>query len=156
MRRTLQCLMAVIIAVLMIGCDANRVFDQYKQINNGNWNKDSLVVFSVPVTDTVQNYNMNINVRNDVNYNFCNLWLFVKIAQPDGVFVRDTFEIVLAGSSGEWIGKGFGGLKKREVVYRRNIYFPRSGNYEISLQQGMRGKDLEGIIDVGIRIEKAQ
>lgn len=156
MKRIFQCLMAIAIVALMIACDANRIFDEYKQINDSNWNKDSLVVFTIPITDTIQNYNMFINVRNDINYNFSNLWLFINIIQPNGTFVSDTFEIALAEPSGEWLGEGFGGVKKREIMYRGNVYFPVSGDYSISIQQGMREKDLRGVTDVGVRIEKAK
>lgn len=156
MSRILQVLLFAGIVLLLAACDTNRVFDQYKPIEDAVWHKDSLVNFDVPVKDTTQNHNLLINVRNDVNYRYSNLWLFVTIEQPGGTTVKDTFEMVLADPSGKWLGEGFGGLKNRKVIYRRNVFFPHSGNYSISLQQGMRNDELEGISDVGVRLEKVK
>ena len=156
MSRFFQVILFTGIVVLMAACDSHSVFDKYKPINKGVWNKDSLVVFNVPVTDTLQNHNFYINVRNNVDYRYSNLWLFVTIEQPDGEAVKDTFEMVLADPSGKWLGEGFGGLKTRKAIYRRNVFFPRSGDYTISLQQGMRNDELKGISDVGVRVEKVK
>ena len=69
---------------------------------------------------------------------------------------EDKFEITLADPAGKWLGGGFGGLKTREVIFRRNVFFPVSGNYKITIQQGMREDVLTGISDVGVRIEKLE
>lgn len=135
-------------------CDSGRVFDQYHEISDSEWHKDSLVVFKIPVSDTLENHNMLIQIRNETNYKYSNLWLFVTIEQPGGEVLRDTFEIAVADPSGRWLGKGFGGLKSLESVYRRDVFFPVSGEYTISLQHGMREDILTGIHDVGIRVEK--
>lgn len=135
-------------------CNSNLVFEQYQPVNDRSWNKDSVLVFDIPVTDTLSNHNLYINIRNDVTYSYSNLWLFIKIEQPDGETISDKFEITLADPAGKWLGKGFGGIKTREVMFRRNVFFPVSGDYKIFIQQGMRDDVLKGISDVGIRIER--
>lgn len=135
-------------------CDQNRVFDEYKSTGNLGWHKDSVMVFEFTVSDTLQNHNLYINVRNDVKYDFSNLWLFLEISQPNGTTRSDTFQIVLAEPSGKWLGKGFGGVKTRETVYKRSVYFPASGKYSLTVQHGMRAPVLTGIADVGLRVEK--
>lgn len=154
MKKRMQLLFAGLFFLGMAACDVNRVYDEYVPIKDAKWHKDSLVVFDIPITDTILNHNIFINVRNDINYSYSNLWLFVNIEQPDGVSLCDTFEVALADQSGQWLGKGFGGYKTRESVFRRNVYFPNSGAYKISIQQGMRELNLEGISDVGLRLEK--
>nr|WP_321353619.1 gliding motility lipoprotein GldH [uncultured Draconibacterium sp.] len=154
MSRFFQVILFAGIVMLLAACNSQSVFDKYKPIDKGVWNKDSLVVFKVPVTDTLQNHNLYINVRNNVDYRYSNLWLFVNIKQPSGEAVQDTFEMLLADPSGKWLGEGFGGLKTREAIYWRNVFFPHSGDYTISLQQGMRNDELKGISDVGVRVEK--
>jgi len=148
-----QCVIIGALLMVLSACDTNRVFDEYKPIKGENWHQDSLLVFTIPIRDTIQNHNLYINVRNEINYDYSNLWLFVDIEQPNGAAKRDTFEMALANPSGKWLGKGFGGYKTRQAVYRRNVYFPSSGDYKISFQQGMRQTILSGISDVGLRIE---
>lgn len=150
-----QFLAGCVLLIAATACNKGKVFSEYKTIPKAVWNRDSLVVFQVPVTDTVQRHNLFLNIRNDIEYKYSNLWLFVEIIQPgDSTAVIDTFEFTLADKTGKWLGHGFGGVKTNEMLFKRNVYFPVAGNYEILLQHGMRGKLLEGITDVGYRLEK--
>jgi len=131
------------------------VSGEYRSIPKSDWNRDSLVVFQIPVTDTVQRHNIFLNVRNDIEYKYSNLWLFVEIIQPgDSTAVIDTFEFTLADQTGKWLGHGFGGVKTNEMLFKSNVYFPVSGIYGLHIQHGMRGKLLNGITEVGYRLEK--
>jgi len=151
-----QLLFVGILLVLFSACDKNRVFEKYEKIPQTGWHKDSLVVFSIPVTDTISNHNLSLNIRNDIAYQYSNLWLFVGIHQPDGLAVTDTFEVLLADQTGRWLGDGFGGIKTRRVAYRSGVYFPDSGEYKITVQHGMRDVILQSMTDIGIRVEKAE
>ena len=139
---------------LLFSCDRNRVFEAYEKLPQTGWDKDSPVVFKIDVTDTVQTQNLYINVRNDIKYKYSNLWLFVKIEQPGKIAVADTFEVILADPTGKWLGEGFGGIKTRQVIYKGGVYFPVSGEYKINIQHGMRENVLQGITDIGFRVEK--
>ena len=147
----------VLITVAVIGifysCDNTVVYEMYKPVDSLKWHKDSLYSFNVPIHDTISNYNLLINIRNEVNYPYSNLWLFIEIFQPDGISVKDTFEVILADPGGKWLGEGLSGIKTRQTFYRRNIYFPSSGEYIIKIQHGMRPDILKGIHDVGFRVE---
>jgi gliding motility-associated lipoprotein GldH len=155
MNRTgFQILLAGLLLLLIIACDRNRVFEEYQPIPHDGWHKDALINFNVPITDTFENHNLYINVRNDVKYSYSNLWLFVEINQPGEISVTDTFELSLADPSGRWLGDGFGGVKTRQVVFRRNVFFPVSGEYKFNIQHGMREELLQGITDIGFRVEK--
>lgn len=140
--------------MLISACDKNQVFEAYKKIPQSGWHKDSLMVFNVPITDTLHNNNLFINIRNNINYKYSNLWLFVEIDQPGGIAVTDTFELLLASPSGKWLGEGFGGIKTRQVIFRSGVYFPVPGDYKINIKQGMREETLEGITDIGFRVEQ--
>ncbi len=151
----LQFLTGCLFVISLMACNNTSVFYQFKTIPKSEWNRDSLLIFEVRVADTLQNHKLFINVRNDIDYKYSNLWLFIDIQQPgDTVAVKDTFEVTLADPTGKWLGTGFGGVKTNEILYRQNVYFPVSGIYEIQIQHGMRGKILKGITDVGVRVEK--
>lgn len=149
-----QFIFTSLICVLIWSCDKNRVIEQYQSIPKTGWNKDSLSVFNFEITDTLDQYNIFINVRNNIKYSYSNLWLFIALSQPSGITSKDTFEISLADPSGKWLGEGFGGIKTRQAVYRQNVPFNISGKYTIVLQHGMRNTKLKGITDIGCRIEK--
>jgi gliding motility-associated lipoprotein GldH len=150
-----QFLVGCMLIVTVLACSNGGIFSRYKTIPKGVWHRDSLVVFQIPITDTVQRHNLFLNVRNDIEYKYSNLWLFVEIIQPgDSTAVKDTFEFTLSDPTGKWLGSGFGGVKTNEMLFKRNVYFPVSGIYEIQIQHGMRGKLLEGITEIGFRVEK--
>jgi gliding motility-associated lipoprotein GldH len=156
MNKLFHFLIVGLFLIIFWSCDTNRVYDEFKPVFESSWHLDSLMVFEIPVSDTLQNHNLYINIRNDINYEYSNLWLFINIEQPEGTSITDTFEMVLADTSGKWLGDGFGGKKTRQVLYRRNVFFPISGVYKVSIQQGMRKNSLEGITDVGFRVEKME
>ncbi len=156
MRNPANYLIALMLLITVVtACDSARVFDEYKEIPESTWHKDSLVEFQVPIEDSLQSHNLLVQVRNETSYNFSNLWLFIEVEQPGGEMVKDTFEVILADPSGRWLGEGYGGLKTRQVMYRRDVDFPVSGDLKVTIQHGMREETLEGIHDVGFRLEKA-
>lgn len=156
MKRTLlRFIFCCFLFITVLACNNNSVYSEYKTIPVASWHKDSALTFQIPVSDTINNHNLVINVRNDINYKYSNLWLFIEINQPEKyTAVIDTFEITLADERGKWLGEGFGGVKNCELLYKPNVYFPVSGKYEIKIKQGMRGEKLKGITEIGLRIEK--
>ena len=70
--------------------------------------------------------------------------------------VTDTLNYVLAKPNGEWIGKGFGDTKETLFQYKINYKFPKNGDYQIGIIQAMRTDNLEGIEDIGVKIESAK
>lgn len=156
MKRIVQFFILSGLIAIFGACQPNRVFEQFQPVANRNWDKDSALVFKVNVDDTKSTHNLYLSVRNDINYAYSNLWLFITIEQPNGQTIDDKFEITLANPAGKWLGEGFGGLKTREVIYRSAAFFPVSGEYKISVLQGMRDDVLQGISDIGLRIEKTK
>jgi len=143
-------------AIILSSCDKKAVFQNYVRLPGGNWHKDSLVVFTVEITDTTQFNNLYFNIRNNVGYDFSNLWLFFSITPPRGEALADTVDISLAAPDGKWLGRGTGKYRDNQILFRRNIYFPHKGEYKFQIGQGMRADVLKGISDVGIRIEKVR
>lgn len=154
MKQLLSYIFSIIFCVGISSCDRRKVFEDYRKLNPDGWNKDSVVVFNVPITDTTRNANLYLDIRNKGNYPYSNLWLFLSIKSPDGKQVTDTVEFTLAEPSGRWKGSGLGGLYDNQILYRKSVYFPHKGDYRFSIKQGMRDNVLKGINDIGIRVEK--
>lgn len=137
------------------------VYGDYQELPDG-WDKSELVLFDFQAPDSTQTYDMFINLRNNEDYPFRNLFLIVKLDFPNGKVVADTLEYEMAKADGEWLGQGFSSVKESKLYYKEGIVFPELGDYEISIQHAMRKNGnvegvttLEGITDVGIRIEKS-
>lgn len=149
------------IALLVSSCDSNSVFAEYKTISGG-WAKNDTVSFTYNAIDTITPYNMFINLRNDQKYRFANLFLIVNMEFPNNETITDTLEYEMALPNGEWLGEGFSSVKESKLWYKENVVFPEIGRYRITLEQAMRKvgsiegvEVLEGITDIGLKIEKA-
>ncbi len=137
-----------------VSCDPGKVTDQYHPVRHATWDADSAYSFTFSIARKTQNHNLYFNIRNDNSYAFSNLWLFATITSPRGEAFTDTVQVILAEPSGKWLGKGFSGIYDNRIIFRRNVFFPESGTYTLQLKHGMRPAQLQGITDIGIRIEK--
>ena len=151
----------VIVAMLFISCDKKRVFDEYKPVGK-SWDKDSIVTFNLPEIDSTKQYNLFLNIRNNSNYPYNNLFLIVSLIAPNGLTTVDTLEYLMADNEGNLLGEGFTDVKTSKLVYKERMKF-KTGKNILHIKQAVRetGKvngveKLEGITDVGFRIEKIE
>lgn len=151
----------VIVAILFISCDKKRVFDEYKPVGK-SWDKDSIVTFNLPEIDSTKQYNLFLNIRNNSNYPYNNLFLIVSLIAPNGLTTVDTLEYLMADNEGNLLGEGFTDVKTSKLVYKERMKF-KTGKNILHIKQAVRetGKvngveKLEGITDVGFRIEKIE
>lgn len=160
MDKTLIYLILIAFFSLFISCDKKRVYDEYKAVSDG-WNKDSSYVFKPKKLDSLKSYNLFINVRNNKDYKYSNLFLITEMQFPQGKVVTDTLEYKMAAPDGAWLGTGFGDVKESKLWYKEKVKFTEPGRYRIKIKQAMRKNDavngiknLEGITHIGFRIEK--
>lgn len=148
----------ILVAILLFSCDKKRVFDEYKSVGSA-WHKDSIITFDLPVLDSTKRYNLFVNLRDNNNYPFNNLFLIVAIEMPNGFTKVDTLEYQMANPDGTLLGNGFTDIKESKLYLKENVKF--RGKYKVHIKQAVRqsGKipgvqELEGITDVGFRIEQ--
>jgi gliding motility-associated lipoprotein GldH len=149
--------------VCFTSCDANRVFDLYKIVPEGSWNQKESIHFEFEISDTISKNNLFINLRNNHEYSFSNLYLISKLYFPNGKEVVDTLQYEMAGANGKFLGSGIFDVKENKLFYKENVRFPVSGIYRLNISQAMRKgaesngiENLKGITDVGFRIEKKE
>jgi gliding motility-associated lipoprotein GldH len=150
-------LLLLLIATALFSCDKKRVFDEYKSVGSA-WHKDSIVTFDIPLLDSTKNYDVFINIRDNNNYEFNNLFLIVTLEKPNGYTKVDTLEYQMAEPDGTLLGNGFSDIKESKLFYKERVKFDEK--YKISIKQAVRqsGKipgvtQLDGITEVGLRIE---
>ena len=92
--------------VCLSSCDENRVFDSYKTLENGVWNRNESVEFQFSVTDTINKHNLFFSIRNNQDYPYSNLYLISQLNFPNGKKIVDTLEYEMADPRGRFLGKG--------------------------------------------------
>ena len=143
-----------IFSLIAISCNTNIVYEDYKTFENQIWKADSSVVFNHSFSDTICNYQFVIKVRHTTDYEFQNLFLFIKTEETD------TLELMLANKEGAWLGRGIGDVREMEFLYRKNKKIPKKGDFIFEIEQAMRyGKrekiqSLRNIQAIGLSIYK--
>lgn len=144
----------------LMSCDSNGVFDQYESLPN-SWHKDSVISFKVNPPDSLNAYNLIVNLRNNNEYKYSNLFLIVELNYPHGKTIKDTLLYKMAKPNGEFLGTGFSSIKENKLWYKENFTFNEIGEYTVNIQHAMREngkvngiKELNGITDVGFRVER--
>ncbi|SDR76980.1 gliding motility-associated lipoprotein GldH [Formosa sp. Hel1_31_208] len=158
-------IICLLILIVTVSCDTNRVFDEYQSVPD-EWDKDNVVAFKVTPPDSINAYNLFVNLRNTEAYKYSNLFLIVELNYPNGKALKDTLEYKMANADGAFLGTGFSDIKENKLWYKgydKPFVFNEAGEYTINIQHAMRkngsvdGIDkLEGIIDVGFRIEHSE
>ncbi|MCQ2209024.1 MAG: gliding motility lipoprotein GldH [Paludibacteraceae bacterium] len=153
---SIQCLTIGIVTLLFVlaSCSNDIVYQDAHAIDDTGWYKNDFVSFDYNATDTTGTYNILVDIRNTPDYPFQNFWLFVHSTSPKGIEFSDTLECMLADQYGRWIGKSSGSMYSVPVLFLSNIQFPQEGTYHFDLVQGMRADTLQGIHEIGIRIQK--
>jgi gliding motility-associated lipoprotein GldH len=154
--------LVIFVALFFISCDDKQVFDEYKTISDG-WSNKNTITFAFEKDASSKPYNMFINVRNNNDFEFSNLFLIAKLEHPNGLIKVDTLEYQMANPDGTLLGEGFSDLKESKLWYKKNYVFNQKGKYKISIKQSVRqsGKikgvqNLQGIKEIGFRIESIQ
>ena len=143
----------LIMCCFIIGaCTNNSIYTDFRSLKNTKWDKDSICVFEVLITDTLTPRNIYIDIRNNNNYPYKNLWLFSDIQTPSGQIRRDTLNCELANEFGKWHGQGIS-TYELQIRYESSFIFRQSGIYSFSIRHGMRDEQLNGISEIGIKIE---
>lgn len=140
--------------LLFTQCDKGEIYSSFVSLQEANWDKNQMAVFDIRIDNVEDSYDTNVVIRNNNDYSFQNLWLFIDCKSPNGQITKDSLNIELADVYGKWHGKG---INVFEYVYSYkegvNLY-PDTGVYVYSIRQGMRAESLKGISDIGMIVSK--
>jgi len=147
--------------VFIQACQSDIVYTQYQSIDNTAWKQDNSIQFKIPIKDTLDQYNLFINIRNTKDYPFSNLYLITQMTFPNKVKIIDTLEYEMTDPEGRFLGTGFSDIKENKLFYKEKVRFQEAGNYLFEVRQAMRKRNevqgidsLSGISDVGFSMEK--
>jgi gliding motility-associated lipoprotein GldH len=154
----------LLLFLFFTSCDKKQFYSEYKELD-GSWKKSDTLRFTFEQKDTINPYNLFLNVRNNNDYPFNNMYLIVSLKEPGKkpTIKIDTLEYQMADVDGTLLGEGFTDVKESKLWYLENYVFNRIGNYKVEVVQAVRATgevdgvaELEGITELGLRIEKTK
>ncbi len=148
-------LIGMLVLLLFAGCRKEAVVAKSFEIE-GPWSYRKPLEFTFQAPDTINLYNLFVDVRITNDYAYSNLWLFVTYEDPAKNLKTDTLDCPLAYPNGKWIGTGLGDIIDTRIQIKKDWRFKKPGMYRIKIKHGMRHENLEHIRNLGILIEKTE
>ncbi|MEG1386762.1 MAG: gliding motility lipoprotein GldH [Algoriella sp.] len=144
-----------IVIFLLFSCEAKHYYQDTKDVKD-QWKNNQPQTFTFEVKDDKPAaINIGFVLRNNTSYEYSNLYLFTKFIDPKGNEMIDTLQYYIANPDGSWIGKGMT-TKEMMLVYREKLPIKDTGRYQLKVWQGMRTKNLKGIEDISLIVDKAE
>lgn len=138
--------------LLLSACSQNSIYEKNTTIDNQLWFHRQVPEFEVHTIDTVQYFDVFVNLRHSSSYKYSNLSLIVEEVNPKKEEKAYRLEIELAESDGRWKGIGTGNVLSYEVPLLKDYHFADTGTYIFKIKQNMNVNPLPGILDVGIQV----
>ena len=152
-KKTLFLLLISLLSLFLANSCQKKVFyEKIDPLPDEVWHIDSLLHYDFTIEDTLACFNMYINIRNSVDFETQNFYIFMTTTFPNGDTAVDTLGCFISDIYGKWTGKGLGRVRENRFLFKSNIRFPQKGNYHIDVQQAMRADKVKGIVDFGISL----
>ena len=151
--RIIFCL--VLIAMIVIGCDSNRVYENNVDFKDRAWKIAEPAKFDFQIADTTKKYNLLMDVRNSIDYPFARLFVNYELKKDSVTLSKELISVYLFDQkTGKSFGNsGIGDIYDHQFFIMKNYSFRKVGKYNMSFQQLMRQDTIPGILAVGLRVE---
>ncbi len=142
-------------ACLLTACNEHTVYHSYQSLPNKGWGKSDTLSFQIPITTAFLLHSGFLRKSATVSniLIMTSIYLSVRNLQDSTVWRTDTIAFCLADSTGRWTGHGWGSIYQSET-FITSVRPLHPANYTIKIMSGMKDEKLQGLSDVGIRIEK--
>ncbi len=148
-----------ILFVLSIGfsaCGPNYHFEQAYPIQDNSWQQADTLDFVVEIEDTLQIYNLYLDVEHQTDYPFQNIYLMIHTEFPSGQRIHERVSVDMADKAGRWYGDCNSESCQLRVNIQQGAFFNAQGPHKITVEQYMRLDPLPGIRNVAFRVEKTK
>lgn len=134
----------LIVCLLTISCQQNTLYHSYQPVSVTGWYKNDTLVYSLPQALPNQPYTYELGIRHKDSYPYRDIWLTIN---------QDTLHLYLADSIGNWIGNGIGEIRQSAFPIQVST-LPQDSIKEFHITHIMRDQPLNGILNIGLKIEK--
>jgi gliding motility-associated lipoprotein GldH len=147
----------IIAAVTVTACSDNRLYEDYVDFDDRFWAVSEQPGFEFQIDDTQAKYDLYCNIRIAESYPYSDFNFQYTLSDSTGnvlvkrLVVKDVFD----RKSGKPLGEsGLGDIYDHQVQLADHAFATR-GKYKVTLEQFMRTDSLEGVLAVGVRVEKS-
>ncbi len=142
--------------LLLSACGPNYQFSESIDIPAESWTYDHVIDFNFQIEDTLQIYNLILDVTHHQDFAYQNLYTRIGTYFPSGQDLTKVLSLELANKAGSWQGKCSGKYCTVQIPIQEGAYFNAVGDYKIRLEQFMRKDPIPGIKNISFHIEKTE
>jgi gliding motility-associated lipoprotein GldH len=138
-------------------CVRTELFEKNVAIPGHAWTYSFKPQITFDIQDTSASYHIFVVVRHTDAFRYNNLWVRLKSSAPgDSTVSTQQFDLPLAVQN-RWTGTGMDDIfEHRILLYRQPVKFSKPGEFSIVIEQVMRENPLLEMLNIGIRLEKAE
>ena len=148
----MRSLLFVVLVTFLFSCDDASFYTKSYSFNNNTWQRSVKPKFIVEIKDTKHLYDFIVTLRTSTSYKYNNLWIFLNTTPPNGLSVREPFEIKTCYPDGSWIGKKTGSIVEHTLIFKRRKVTSR-GKYKFILEQGITEKLIDEVVDISFEVK---
>lgn len=150
---------ALTLLAVVLSCDSERLYEKNFDFDSRFWLISEQPYFEFVISDSIQAYNLYCNIRNSVSYPYSRLYVNAYLQDSAGrVLQKKMTEVFLFDpKTGKPFGEsGIGDIYDHRIPVLNNYTFPYRGKFKMKFEQHMRLDSLQGILAVGLRVEKSR
>lgn len=140
---------------VLAGCESIGVYEKTHFFPSHSWTSKEKPAFQFSISDTTSFYHIYVVIRHEDVYHFNNLWLEITTQSPNNPPKIQQVNLQLADNKKGWLGTGMDDIFDHRIRVTGAPIKLKSGTYTFTLNQIMREEPLAGVLNAGIRIEKA-
>jgi gliding motility-associated lipoprotein GldH len=144
-------------AVFLTACDESRVYEENYDFRDRHWLMNDQPVFEFQISDTTSQYNLYCYLRNSVSFPFSRLFINYTLTDSTGkpLDKKLTQAFLFDQQTGKPQGSsGLGDIYDQKISLNTRYRFPYSGKFKVQFGQSMRVDSLDGVLAIGLRVEK--
>jgi gliding motility-associated lipoprotein GldH len=144
----------IFLGLLVINsCSNEKIFTAEMKFDDGKWAYSEPLKGTFEIKDTLQSYDIELNINHKDDYPFQNIYLRIT-DDFTGTTVTDTVNINLADEYGVWSGKGISKNRELNSILRKSFKFKSQEKYNFSIDQFSRPDSLNGIRSIEFTVLK--
>lgn len=150
-------LYSAIIMLVLCGCDETRVYEANQDFDEQYWLAQEQPVFEFTIENEKEPYNVYCNLRNSVSYPYSRIFLNYTLKDSTGAVLKKELvnSFLFDKKTGQPQGvSGLGDIYDHRLELLKNFSFEKTGKYSIQFEQFMRTDTLQGVLAVGLRVER--
>ncbi len=148
----------LLLIVLLAGCgDDTRVYEKNYDFADRFWLVKEKPSFDFSIEDTTQPYSVYCNIRNSVSYPYSRIFVSYSLKDSTGAELQKEMvsDFLFNQKTGEPLGvSGLGDIYDHRLTLLNKFTFPYAGKYTVQFEQFMRTDSLQGVLAIGLRVDK--